>query len=132
MKYEQIRDSIKQSGRTIFWYDSNGKLLVVDSSKNKSRKKLLQTKYKGLVYRLSITFHTGNKLGQGGPLAVRCVKFNIDNSIINKIKDEQNGIFWFDKKWLEIQRKWNEKWLNLIILKLIKGLKFGFGIKMYS
>ena len=132
MKYEEIRDSIKDSGRRIFWYDSKGNLLVVDSSKSKSRNKLLKTKYKGLLYRLSITFHVGNKLGQGGPLAVRCSKFNLENKVISKIKDEQNGIFWFSRDWLETRRKWNESWLNIIILKLIKGIKFGFGIKMFT
>ena len=58
MKYEEIRDSIKESGRKIFWFDSKGKELVVDSSKSNSRKKILKTKYQGIVYRLSITFHS--------------------------------------------------------------------------
>lgn len=131
MKYEQIRDSIKDSKRRIFWYDSKGKLLIVDSSKSASRIKLLKTKYEGLLYRLSITFHSGRKLGQGGPLAVRCAKFNLEDKIISKIKDKQNGIYWFGRKWLEIQRKWNENWLNIIVLDLIEGKKFGFGIEMY-
>ena len=131
MKYEQIRDSIKESGRRIFWFDSKGKLLVIDSSKSSSRKKLLKTKYEGVVYRLSITFHSGKKLGQGGPLAVRCAKFNLEDDIISKVKDKQNGIYWFDAGWLETRRKWNETWLNIIVSKLVKGKQFGFGIEMY-
>jgi hypothetical protein len=35
MKYEEIRDSIKESGRKIFWFDSKGNELFVDSSKSK-------------------------------------------------------------------------------------------------
>jgi hypothetical protein len=131
MKYEQIRDSIKESGRRIFWYDSKGKLLVVDSSKSSSRKKLLKTKYEGLLYRLSITFHKGDKFGQGGPIAVRCAKFNFEDGSLQKIKDKQNGIYWFGRRWLETQRKWNENWLNIIIIKLLRGFKFGFGIDLF-
>jgi hypothetical protein len=131
MKYEQIRDSIKESSRRIFWYDSKGKLLVVDSSKSSSRKKLLKTKYEGLLYRLSITFHKEGKFGQGGPLAVRCAKFNLEDGTIQKIKDKQSGIVWFDKDYLETRRKWNDNWLNIIIIRLLEGFKFGFGIDMY-
>jgi hypothetical protein len=132
MSYEEIRDSIKESGRRIFWYDSKGKLLVVDSSKKESRKKLLKTKYEGLLYRLSITFHIGNKLGQGGPLAVRCTKFNLEDGKISRIRDKQNGVIWFSKNLLETSRKWKENWLDLIILDLLKGMTFGFGIKKFN
>jgi hypothetical protein len=131
MKYEQIRDSIKESGRRLFWYGSNSKLLVVGPSKTITRIQIKNTKYEGLLYRLSITFHKGDKLGQGGPIAVRCAKFNLEDNTLRKIKDKQNGIIWFDKEWLETQRKWNDNWLNLILLDLIDGFKFGFGIDMY-
>jgi len=131
MKYEEIRDSIKESGRKIFWFDSKGNELVVDSSKSSSRKKLLKSKYQGIVYRLSITFHSGNKLGQGGPLAIRCAKFNVEDKTISKVKDKQNGNVWFDGEWLETRRKWNETWLKIIASDLVKGKKFGFGIEMY-
>jgi hypothetical protein len=132
VKYETIRDSIRESNRLIFWYDSKGKLLVVDSSKSSSRKKLLKTKYNGKLYRLSITFHTGNKLGQGGPVAVHCRTFEIDNKVITKINEKQNGIVWFGRKWLETRRKWDEIWLDIIIEQLIEGMKFSFGIKMFD
>jgi hypothetical protein len=131
MKYEEIIDSIKESGRRIFWYDSKGNELVVDSSKSNSRKKIFKTKYQGIVYRLSITFHSGNKLGQGGALAVRCAKFNVEDKTISKVKDKQNGIIWFDGEWLETRRKWNETWLKIIATDLVKGKKFSFGIDMY-
>lgn len=131
MNYEEIRDSIKKSGRRIFWYDSKGKLLIVDSSKSNSKKKLLKIKYEGLLYRLSITFHKGNKLGQGGPIAVRCAKFNLEDGVVKRIKDNQNGIFWISKNRLERNKKWDEEWLDVIIYKLIKGTTFSFGIKMF-
>jgi hypothetical protein len=28
---------------------------------------------------------------------------------------------WFDDKWLETQRKWNEIWLKIIATDLVKG-----------
>lgn len=61
--YEDIKNSIKESGKLIYWYTEDGKLLVVDSSKKASRKKLLKTKYEGNLYRFSITFHRGQKFG---------------------------------------------------------------------
>lgn len=62
-KYEKIKNAIKESGKLIYWYTEDGKLLVVDSSKKASRKKLLKTKYEGNLYRFSITFHRGQKFG---------------------------------------------------------------------
>jgi hypothetical protein len=130
--YEEIRDSIRNSGKLIYWYDSNGNLLIVDSSKKSSRNKLLKTKYDGDLFRLSITFHTGTKFGQGGPLAVNCKTFKIENGKIIKVKNpDKNGIVWFRKSWLESQGKWKENWLNMIILKLRRKYNFKFGISTY-
>jgi hypothetical protein len=130
--YEEMRDAIKQSGRLIFWYDSKGNLLVVDSSKKSSRIKLLKTKYEGDLYRLSITFHTGKRFGQGGPLAVHCKTFKIEDGKIIKIKNpDKNGIVWFRKKWLESQSMWEERWLDAIILSLRRKYNFKFGISTY-
>lgn len=130
-KYDKIRDSIKESGKLIYWYDSNGKLLVTDSSKSSSRKKLLKTKYSGDLFRLSITFHTGKKIGQGGPIAVHCRTFKIEDSKIVKISGYKNGIVWFDKKWLEVEREWDESWLSIIVKKLKGNLKFGIAITTF-
>jgi hypothetical protein len=129
--YEEIRQSIKDSGRLIFWYDAKGKLLVVDSSKSASRKKLLKTKYEGETYRLAITFHTGTHFGQGGQLAVHCRKFIIEDNKIIKVKGDKNGTIWFEKDWLETRRKWDELWLDIIINRLINNFNFGIGIYRY-
>jgi hypothetical protein len=130
-KYDNIKNSIKESGKLIYWYDANGQLLVVDSSKSSSRKKLLKTKYKGNLFRLSITFHTGDHIGQGGPLAVHCRTFKIDDSKIIKISGNKNGIVWFNKEWLETRRVWSDNWLKIIIKKLMGGFKFGIGIEIF-
>ena len=134
-KYDKIRDTIKESGKLIYWYDSNGKLLVTDSSKSASRKKLLKTKYEGNLFRLSITFHTGKKVGQGGPIAVHCRTFNLEKNdsvkTIVKVPGYKNGIVWFDKKWLEVEREWDETWLKIIVKKLMGNLKFGIAITTF-
>jgi hypothetical protein len=137
MTYEEIKETIKQSQRRIFWYDSNGQLLVVGPSKTLTRPQIKDYNYEGLIYRLSITFHQtpgglGNKLGQGGPLAVRCTKFNLEDGKISRIRDKQNGVIWFNKKWLETQMEWDEEYLNIIIIRLKRGETFGFGIKTYE
>lgn len=131
-KYERIKNSIKESGKLIYWYSDKGKLLVTDSSKSASRKKLLKTKYEGYLYRFSITFHTGKKYMQGGPLAVNVRYFNVEDGKIKKITGEgKNGTIWFKKEWLEAKRKWQDKWLDMIILSLNEGYKFGIGLYIY-
>jgi adenylate kinase len=120
----QIRHELKGSGKLIYLYNSNGKLLVTDSSKSSSRKKLLKSNYSGDLYRLSITFHSGKKDGQGGQIAVHCRTFNVDDGLIHKVHGNKNGIVWFDKKWLKTEKKWNEEWLKKIVKKLMGKHKF--------
>jgi hypothetical protein len=130
--YDDIKKEIKESGKLIYWYSDKGKLLVTDSSKSASRKKLLKTKYEGYLYRFSITFHTGKKYMQGGPLAVNVRYFNVEDGKIKKITGEgQNGTIWFKKEWLEAQTKWENRWLERIVSKMMKGYKFGIGLYIY-
>jgi hypothetical protein len=130
--YEDIKNSIKESGKLIYWYTEDGRLLVVDSSKKASRKKLLKTKYEGNLYRFSITFHRGEKFGQGGELAVHCRHFKVEDGKIIKITQyNKNGTIWFRKRWLEAQRKWDDHFLERIIRGFNQGFKFGFGIYIF-
>jgi hypothetical protein len=130
--YNEIKNYLKESGKFIYWYSVDGKLLVVDSSKKSSRKKLLKTKYEGDLFRLSMTFHTGKKFGQGGPIAINCRTFRLEDGKIIKVPGDKNGVFWFDKRWLEGQSRWNSFWIEDIIRKLrSKNFKFGIGIKLY-
>jgi len=137
--YEEIKNKLIESGKLIYYFkgeklkkdDDSPSLLVVASSKEEGRKELLKTGYQGIVYRLSITFHTGKMLGEGGPLGVKCTKFNVEGNEIKKIKDKQTGTYWFGQKWLEIQRQFKEGWLNIIAIHLVQGKTFGFGIEMY-
>lgn len=114
----QIRDDLKGAGKLIYLYNSKGKLLVTDSSKSSSRKKLLKTNYSGDVYRLSLTFHSGKKQNQGGKIAVHCRTFNVDDGTINKVHGNKNGVVWFDKNLLKTEKRWDEAWLKSIVKKL--------------
>lgn len=130
-KYERIKNAIKESGKLIYWYKESGELLIVDSSKKASRKKLLNSKYEGYLYRFSFTFHTGKKYMQGGPLAVHVRHFKMEDNKILAIRDDQNGVVWFDKEWLVAQRRWDNEWFDVMIIKLNKGYKFGIGLYIY-
>ena len=129
--YEKIKNKIKDSQELIYWYDMNGTIILIDSSKNESKKKIKKLKYNGLLYRLSITFHTGEKFGQGGVLSVECVVFNLENKNITKVMPSKNGNIWFDLDWLE-RMGWNQKYLNIIVKKLKGNHEFGIGIYKFT
>ena len=132
-EYDEIKNLIKESGRLIYWFDSNNKLLVVDSSKTSSKHKIIKKKYEGLLYRLSITFHTGTKVGQGGPLSISCRVFYLkDNNITKSTEKNKEGTIWFEKKWLERKGEWNEKWLEMIVKKLRSKFEFKIGIYLFT
>lgn len=143
LNYDEIKNSIKKSGKLIYWFNSNNKLLVVDSSKSLSKKKITKIKYDGLLYRLSITFHTGTKIGQGGQLSIICRLFHLKNNKLIKIDNDgeplsdnnlknKNGVIWFEKRWLERRGKWNDKWLEMIIKKLCSNFQFKIGIYLFT
>lgn len=147
LDYDEIKNSIKESGKLIYWFDSNNKLLVTDSSKTSSKKKVSKIKYNGILYRLSITFHTGKKIGQGGQLSVTCRLFYLKDNKLIKINNDsesvdlsanknnlknKNGVIWFEKKWLERKGVWNDKWLEMIIKKLGSGFEFKIGIYLFT
>jgi hypothetical protein len=130
----QIKPEIKKNP-AIYWYNNNGKLLLSGNSKSQTKEKIKKIKYEGLLYRLHITFHTGTKGGQGGPVAVRVAVFDKKNKQVKRTYEgdnyQKNGVVWFDKNMLEI-RGWNNKYLDLIIYKLKNNkLKFKGGIVMF-
>jgi len=133
--YLEIREKLRE-GPLVYWYDDKGKLLLKGKSKNETKKQVKKLKYDGLLIRLNITFHTGIKGHQGGPIAVRVKLFEKEGTkMSHKVDDEfeqMNGRVWFPLKFLETSG-WRDRYLDLIILKLLKGkLKFKFGIVMYT
>ncbi len=134
-KYLKIKKSIKE-GPLVYWYDEEGKLILNGKSKNETKKQVKKLKYDGILIRLNITFHTGKKGWQGGPIAVNIKIFEKKgNKLTHKIKDDfyqMNGKVWFSFNFI-LTSKWREKYLDLIILKLLKGkLKFKGGIVNYT
>jgi hypothetical protein len=130
----QIKPEIKKNP-AIYWYNNNGKLLLSGNSKSQTKEKIKKIKYEGLLYRLHITFHTGTKGGQGGPVAVRVAVFDKKNKEVKRTYEgdyyQKNGVVWFPKNMLE-RRGWNDKYLNLIINNLKDNeLKFKGGLVMF-
>jgi hypothetical protein len=68
---------------------------------------------------------------QGGSLAIHVRHFKIEDNKITAIRDGQNGVVWFKKEWLVAQRRWDNEWFDVMIIKLNKGYKFGIGLYIY-
>ena len=135
LDYQTIKEELKKKD-TVYWYDKNGKLLLTGNSKSKTKEKIKKLKIEGLLYRLHITFHTGTRGGQGGPIAVNVAIFEKDiNTVKKNYQNEnyqKNGIVWFPKKMLE-SRGWDAEYLDLIIYKLKKNsLKFKGGLVLFT
>jgi hypothetical protein len=140
--YIDIKNNIKGSGKLIYWLNEKGEIILIDKSKNISKNKIKKMKnITGLLYRLTITFHTGNKPGQGGPLAINIMLFNSlkkaytpqrgykDNNDLLKISGNKNGVIWFSLDYLE-RRGWKDNFINLIY-DIVSRKNFEFKIKIY-
>ena len=112
-------------------FKTNGK----NESKQKIKEKYFNKKLDESTYFIicKITFHSGKKFSQGGPIAanfdVYALENNKPNKLVNIMKAESNkfthlenikGIVWFDKLFLE-KKGWDYKYIDNIIKKLIKG-----------
>jgi hypothetical protein len=138
-KLTEIKDEIKS--KPLSWvykitspndyklvFKTNGK----NESKNKIKEKYGNKKLDHSIYFIvcKITFHSGTKFAQGGPVAANFDVYafidgkltNILNDSSNKYKHVENikGVVWFDKLFLE-KRGWDYKYVDNIIEKLIKG-----------
>ena len=134
--YEDIKNKLKESKKLVYWLDEKGNILLVDSSKTKSKEKIKKVKYNGILFRFNISFHTGSKAWQGGPIAMHTTVFNKELKELSNVKntqfDHKNGIIWFDKDYLEM-KGWKENYINIahkILTK--KSFKFNIGIYIFS
>ena len=130
-EYNEIKQIIKNSKKIIYWLDENGTIILVDSDKNISKNKIKNIKnVSGLLYRFILTFHTGKKPGQGGPLAINIRTFNkIDKKII-RVPGYKNGVIWFPIDYLE-RRGWHDKYIDMTF-SIITRSKFQFKIGIYK
>jgi hypothetical protein len=113
---KDIKNSIKESGNKVFWFDTTTKLLVTGETKSDTKKKVEKLKLKEgtQLYRLVIEFHSGKKPNQHGQICVIIKTFVIDNKITkfdNTWKKNSNGYVWFDDEFLE-ERNWKNIYLN--------------------
>ncbi len=136
---KDIKNSIKESGKKVFWYDTSTtpKLLVSGETKIETKKKIEKLKLKEgtQLYRLVIEFHSGKKPDQHGQICIDIKTFIIDNKIVkfdNTWKKNSNGYIWFDDDYLE-EYKWKNIYLNNIVNKINKDkFKFKFGLVLYK
>lgn len=107
----------------IYWFNFKGNKIVVNSSKNNSKKILLKKlkKSKDLL-RLEITFHKGNGVFQGGPIKLNFKTFFYDKDfkkLKKKLISGKNGPIWIDYHWLKLNNINSKKKLNSLIKKLV-------------
>ena len=131
-----IKNSIKESGKKVFWFDSSGKLLISgeDKASTKNQIKKLKLKDGSKLFRLIIEFHSGQKAEHPGKICVITKTFIFENDSVkdNNWKENSNGYVWFDDDFL-LRRGWKNYYINTIVNKIIKGsLKFKFGFIFYK
>ena len=138
-KLSEIKEQIKSN--PISWVykitsANDYKLVFKTNGKNEAKQKIKEIygdkKLDDSTYFIicKITFHSGTKFAQGGPIATNFDAYVFDdNKLINVMKIESNaytklenikGIVWFDKLFLE-KKGWDYKYIDNIIKKLIKG-----------
>lgn len=136
----EIKEQIKAKNICWVWKVSSQtdyKLILSTDGKNLAYKQI-KAKYtepeklEPNVYFLigKITFHSGKKFGQAGPIAFNLNVVTFSNGkLFNVIKSSDpkyshlknlKGVIWFDKTYLE-KNGWSDNYLDNIIKKLIKG-----------
>jgi hypothetical protein len=128
--YIDIKKDIKESGKLIYWLNEKGEIILIDKSKNSSNNKIKKIKkLTGLLYRFTITFHTGKKPGQCGPLAINIILFNKDENVLSKVLDDKHGTIWFKQDYLE-RMEWKNNYINLTY-DIVSRKNFEFKIRIY-
>jgi hypothetical protein len=126
--YKDIKNNVKNSQKLVYWFNEHD-LLIVGQNKIQTKEYIKKLSYNGLLYRFNISFHTGNKIDQGGVIALNIQLYNKIGNTLEKItNNKKNGIIWFDKYTLEVSG-WRENKI-ISIYNIIKqpSFKFSFGI----
>lgn len=135
----EIKKEIKESKKLVYWYQESSpkpKLILTGDSKKKTKSKIERANIKDgqKFIRLSISFHTGQKIGQGGKIAIKTNTYIVENkSLKRKNWDENiNGEVWFPDEFLD-RSGWKEYFFDNIAFKVNNGsIKFGFSIVKYN
>ena len=132
---EQIK-SIKNfliEYRIIFLKDN--KIILHDISKTNSKKIILK-KYKSRkkqveLTRIEISYHTGAKSYQGGPIQLNFKQYIYQNNKLKLIKSYGNtGSIWINKKFLQRNYFKNKKKILNTLLTLSKNVNLKKNIKI--
>jgi hypothetical protein len=133
--FEDVKQDIK-SKPFCFVYQvkdiNNFKLIAETTGKNESREIIKNANnHNGFFIVAKITFHTGKRFGQAGPIAVNLDVYKfVDNKLMNIGRDDIDnnypeinrikGIVWFDKYFIE-KKGWSRKYIDNIIKKLLNS-----------
>jgi hypothetical protein len=111
----------------IYWVDKDkNKIILKDNSKTNSRKKILnkfskRNKPINLI-RITLSFHSGNKILQGGKVKINIKQFIYkDNKLQNNSIVGENGNLWINNNFFTIN-KLNQKKTEELLLKTVKNL----------
>lgn len=132
---QDIKKELK-NGDLVYWYDTESKLILSGGSKIDTLKEINKKKLKNgtKLIRLAVSFHSGEKIGQGGPIAVNSKLFEVIDGKVKKNKwaDKLIGYIWFGQNYLE-RSGWKKYYIPDIIEKLNSGnFKFVFGVTKYE
>lgn len=127
--YIDIKKDIKKSGKLCYWFDNFGNNILTGNSKNKTTNQMKKLdKKEGIYYRFIITFHSGKKPLQGGPIGVNVQEWKQDDTF-HKVSGNKNGVIWFDEGYLE-RMGWKDSYMN-IIYEIISRKNFEFKTRIY-
>lgn len=145
--YNDIRSELKQKPRhLLFEIKPDKKFQLIKTGNTKTEVKNFLKTYKKINDKnfymlLSLSFHSGSKSSQGGPLMIMVKIYRlIDGKIKNIIREnkkypenEMTGAIWFGKKFLE-KKGWKDEYIENIIEKLIhkKTKIIVFGKSIYE
>lgn len=128
--YNDIKKEIKESKKLIYWLNDKGDIILIGDDKNITKDKIMKDrKVSGLLYRFVLTFHTGKKPGQGGPLAINIRPYIKECGSLSNGPSNKSGIIWFDQDYLE-RRGWRENFITLTY-SIITRKSFEFKIRIY-
>ena len=133
MNYETIRDELKKNKYVIYIVENDKFELAFKFSGNKNELKekitkeyLKKNKPNMFFVCFKFSFHTGTKIFQGGPLAIRLSTFIfIEDELVDgyKYNDKCKRFMyqvWFQRKYLETNG-WKDSYFEKIISKLLAG-----------
>ena len=142
MDFQKIKEEIKNNPVCFLYLvkpDNKFKIIIKGDRQSEVKEKLVEiyndnpNKFGPDDYFIlaKLTFHTGQKLAQGGPLSVIFHHYAVDNNTLKntmyiknykykKLHSVIGGTVWFSKKWLE-EFGWSYEYIDNLINRLITG-----------